>query len=74
MIDFGQLLTPEVTAGIRLIVLVFAVLHVLIGLILFRQVISIRNILKTPHGPYVKLLVTVHILVLICILLFVVFY
>lgn len=74
MNDIANLITPEIVTFAKVIAALFALIHVLVGLILFRQVSSVNRQVRTPHGNMVTALGAVHILVLAAILVFIIVY
>lgn len=73
-LDLGFLATNEVRQAIRLFAIVVSLLHLLVGLILYRQVLSSMKMIYTNHTGRVKLSVVVYILLLAGILLFVILF
>ncbi|MCA9379229.1 hypothetical protein KC640_02265 [Candidatus Dojkabacteria bacterium] len=72
--DFSFLATDEVRQAIRLLAIVISLLHFLVGLILYRQLLSSARMVYTNHTGRVKIAMIVYILLLAGILLFVILF
>ena len=64
----NEFLTPEVHAGAKLVLLLFSFFHLLVALILYRFVTAVSQVTITPNVRVVKLISTIHLLVLAVIL------
>lgn len=73
-LDIATLLTPEIKEAIRIFALFVSLFHLLVGLILFRNIITASNLVSSPRSVIMKLISLVHILLLTAILLLVIFY
>lgn len=74
MPDFGEVITQEFFAFIKIIAAIFALVHLLIALILFQQIGAVNRLVSAPHGRTITFLGLVHLLLLAGILLLIVFY
>jgi succinate dehydrogenase/fumarate reductase cytochrome b subunit len=72
--NIGDLVTPELEAAVRVLVVAATLVHMLIAVVLFLQAARINQTINTPNGNWVAGLGLVHILVLLVILLLVIFY
>lgn len=73
-IDLSFLATDEVRQAVRLLAIVVSLLHLLVGLILYRQLLSSAKMIYTNHTGRVKFVILVYILLLAGILLFVILF
>lgn len=72
--NLNTLLSTEIIEAIRIFVLVAGVLHLVIALILFKNILSAARMVETPRGKIVRSVSVVHIFLVLCILLAVIFY
>lgn len=72
--NLNTILAPEIIETIRIFVLVAGVLHLVIALILFKNILSAARMVETPKGRLVRLISIVHIFLVLCILLAIIFY
>lgn len=65
---------PGIVQAIRLFALVITLLHVLWGLVIYRQFLSASRMISTATVGKLKLALIVHLILLTVILLLVIFY
>lgn len=68
------LITPEVEAGIKVLIVILCLLHFLWAVILSRQVVNATNTIRTRNGAAFRFLSLIHILALTAVLLLVIFF
>ncbi len=72
--EFGALIGEEMFLFIKVVAAILAMVHLLIGLVLFQQIAAVNRMIHAPHGRIVTAVGLVHILLLTAILLLIVFY
>lgn len=72
--NLNTIIGPEIIEAIRIFVLVAGVLHLVISLILFKNILSAARMVETPRSKLVRSISIVHIFLVLCILLAIIFY
>ncbi len=72
--NLNTIIAPEIIEAIRIFVLVVGVLHLIISLILFKNILSAARMVETPRSKLVRSISIVHIFLVLCILLAIIFY
>ena len=72
--NLRDLITPEVAQVIKIVGMLAALFLLLVGLILFRFIMSAADSISTNHTGFVRFLAIVHILILIGILIAVILF
>jgi hypothetical protein len=68
------LITPEVEAGIKILIVTLCLLHFLWSVILSRQVVNATNTIRTRNAAAFRFLSFLHIAALTAVLLLVIFF
>lgn len=71
--DIASIIPIQLDGVVRIGALVFALFHVFFGLILFKWVAAVNRQVHTKYGNFIIGIGVVHILVLACILVFIIF-
>jgi len=72
--NLKELITPEVVQVVKILAMIFSLFQLLIGLVLFRFIMSAADSISTEHTNVIRVLSIVHILALIGILIAVILF
>ena len=72
--NLKDLITPDVLQVIKIISMLGALFLLLVGLVLFRFIMSAADSISTQHTGFIRLLAIVHIVILIGILIAVILF
>lgn len=73
-LDLSTFITSQFTEIVRLLVIILSLVHLLIGVILFRGIMAAGNLIHTASSGCVSIIAVVHILLLVGILLLVILF
>lgn len=70
----AQFLTPEIRQVMVIAGIVFALLHVMAALFIFRQVLTASSLVHTPNAWFVRLVSVIHVALVIFVLVLIIIY